>query len=115
MVGSILVAVLLCLTTMVGLVSLLFLVFRMQVRAYNCVVASDRLKDWELQLERLDPAERDRARATPPAAVLDAMLDLPSRGRRAFFTGWNEAPVQAEGPGPDRSAPTGTDLPGQHS
>jgi hypothetical protein len=108
MIGLILVSFLLCLATMLGVLALLFLVFRMQVRSFNAVVAADRLNDWEVRLAQLEPAEREVARATPPAAVLEAMLDLPSRGLAGFFAGgWGERPLQAKRRSPDAgTAPT---------
>jgi hypothetical protein len=72
----VLASTLLCLATMAGLLFVLSLLVKLQVRSFNSVVAADRLDDWELHLELLEPAERERARAAPPAAVLGAMLDL---------------------------------------
>jgi hypothetical protein len=79
MIVLMLLSTLLCLATMLGLFAFIFLVFRMQVRRFNSVVAGDRLDDWERQLRLLEPVEREQARGAPPAAVLDAMLDLRAR------------------------------------
>jgi hypothetical protein len=103
-----LVSLLLCLATMIGMLMVLSLVVRAQIRRYNATVAAERLDRWEQHLARLEPAERERARSAPPAAVLDALLFLPSRGRSAFFTGWDATPMQGSGPAPeDDRGPTG--------
>jgi hypothetical protein len=75
---------LLCLATLTGVLALLSVLVRRQVRAFNAAVATDRLDAWERHLDALDTGERDRAQATPPAEVLDAMLDLPAWGRRSL-------------------------------
>jgi len=105
---QVLVSLLLCLVTMVGMIVLLGLVVRAQVRRFNATVAAERLDRWEQHLERLEPAERERARSAPPAAVLDALMYLPSRGGSAFFTGWDATPMHGTAPAPkDDRGPTG--------
>jgi hypothetical protein len=64
--------------------------FRAQVRHYERAVATDLLDDWKLQLELLDPQERERALHAPPANVVAAMAALPSRGLRGD---WNVLPA----------------------
>jgi len=104
-----LVSVLLCLATMVGVLMLLGLVVRAQVRRFNATVAAERLDRWEQHLARLEPAEREQARTAPPAAVLDALMYLPSKGRSAFFTGWDATPMHGAEPAPkDDRGPAGS-------
>jgi hypothetical protein len=61
---------------------LLFMVYRLQLRRYHRVIATDLLNDWHLQLELLDAQTREQARLSPPPNVLAAMALLPSRGLR---------------------------------
>ncbi len=95
---QILVSGLLSLSTMAAAVTLLAVVVRRQVRTFNTVVATERLDAWDRQLELLDAADRAQARQNPPAAVLDAMLDLPAKGPGAMFSDWAGEPLQAEKP-----------------
>jgi hypothetical protein len=43
-------------------------------------MADDVLKDWAMQLELLDPEEREHARLTPPPHVVEAMVNLVPKG-----------------------------------
>ena len=72
-----------------GGLGLLAALFRAQVRRYNRAVATDLLDDWKARLELLDPA--DRARMSPPADVLAAMVTLPAPGLRGD---WNQRPAR---------------------
>jgi hypothetical protein len=72
-----------------GGLGLLAALFRMQVRRYNRAVATDLLDDWTARLDLLAPA--DRARMSPPANVLAAMVTLPSPGLRAE---WDQRPAR---------------------
>jgi hypothetical protein len=70
-----------CVTT--GLLALMRWVFGVQARRFNDRVARDFLADWQGRLELLDPAERERVMAAPPANVLEAMTMVePSRAWR---------------------------------
>ena len=70
-----------CVTT--GLLALMRWVFGVQARRFNDRVARDFLADWQGRLDLLDPAERERLMAVPPANVLEAMtLVEPGRSWR---------------------------------
>ena len=70
MVREILAAVGSSVAVFAGGLGLLAALFRVQVRRYNRVVATDLLDDWTARLELLDPAERERV--SPPANVVAA-------------------------------------------
>ena len=76
-------AVLLCVAVFAATLLLLTAIFRMHVRRYDRLVATDLLDDWQMRLLLLDPASRERARLSPPPNVVAAMVALPAAGRRA--------------------------------
>jgi hypothetical protein len=82
--------VLLTLAVFAGVLMVLAVVFRAQVRWYNRTVATDLLDDWWSQLELLSEEDRKRALADPPPNVVAAMVGLPSRGLRS---GWTDRPM----------------------
>jgi hypothetical protein len=82
--------VLLSLAAFAGALTLLTVIYRVQVRWYNRTVATDLLNDWQAQLELLSEDDRRRALMAPPANVVAAMAALPSRGLRS---GWDKTPL----------------------
>ena len=54
--------------------------FRLSINRFNSVAAKDVLAAWDAQLAKLSADDRERLRAQPPVAVLEAVVALPSRG-----------------------------------
>jgi hypothetical protein len=92
MVKDVVMAVVMSIGVFAGVLALLAVLFRAQVRRYDRVVATDLLDDWRMQVELLDPGERERALQAPPPNVVAAMASLPSSG---LSGGWNEGPVSS--------------------
>ena len=58
--------------------------FRLSIQRFNSVVAKDVLAAWDAELATLSADDRQRLRAQPPVAVLDALVELPSPRARRF-------------------------------
>ena len=52
--------------------------FRLSINRFNSVAAKDVLAAWDAKLAKLSPDDRERLRVQPPAAVLEALVALPS-------------------------------------
>ena len=52
--------------------------FRLSIHRFNSVAAKDVLAAWDAELAKLSADDRERLRAQPPVAVLDALVELPS-------------------------------------
>lgn len=92
MVWDVLMAVLMCASAFAGALLLLAVLFRLQMRRYNRVVATELLDDWNLQLQLLDSESRQRALLSPPANVVAAMASLPAAG---LLAGWDDGPLSS--------------------
>ncbi len=77
-------AVVVSIAVVVGLCWALYGWFRLSLHRFNSVVAKDVLAAWDAQLAKLSADERERLRAQPPVAVLDALVELPSPRARRF-------------------------------
>ena len=58
--------------------------FRLSIHRFNGVAAKDVLAAWDAKLEQVSADDRDRLRAQPPVAVLEALVALPSPRARRF-------------------------------
>jgi hypothetical protein len=72
------VAVVASIAVLAGLCGALYGWFRLSINRFNGVVAKDVLAVWDAKLAKLSADDRDRLRAQPPAAVLEALVALPS-------------------------------------
>src|ERR1700754_3750409 len=52
--------------------------FTLSIGRFNRVAAKDVLAAWDAKLAKLPADDRERLRAQPPAAVLEALVGLPS-------------------------------------
>jgi hypothetical protein len=77
-------AVVVSIVVVVGLGWALYGWFRLSLHRFNSVAAKDVLAAWDAQLAKLSADERERLRAQPPVAVLDALVELPSPRERRF-------------------------------
>ena len=58
--------------------------FTLSFDRFNSVAANDVLAAWDAQLANLSADDRERLRAQPPVAVLDALVALPCPRARRF-------------------------------
>ena len=58
--------------------------FRLSIHRFDTVAAKDVLAAWDAKLAKLSADDRERLRAQPPAAVLEALVALPSPRARRF-------------------------------
>jgi len=58
--------------------------FTLSINRFNSVAAQDVLTAWDARLAKLSADDRERLRAQPPVAVLDALVTLPSPRARRF-------------------------------
>jgi hypothetical protein len=58
--------------------------FRLSIHRFNSVTAKDVLAVWDAKLATLSTDDRERLRAHPPVAVLEALVALPSPRARRF-------------------------------
>jgi hypothetical protein len=58
--------------------------FRLSINRFNGVAAKDVLVAWDAELAKVSADERERLRAQPPVAVLEALVALPSQRSRRF-------------------------------
>ena len=58
--------------------------FKLSIHRFNRMVANDVLAAWDAKLAKLSADDRERLRAQPPVAVLEALVDLPSPRARRF-------------------------------
>jgi hypothetical protein len=58
--------------------------FRLSIHRFNAVAAKDVLAAWDAKLAKLSADDRERLGAQPPAAVLEALVALPSPRARRF-------------------------------
>ena len=58
--------------------------FKLSIHRFNGVAARDVLAVWDAKLAKLSADDRERLRAQPPVAVLEALVDLPSPRARRF-------------------------------
>ena len=58
--------------------------FKLSIHRFNRMVAKDVLAAWDAKLAKLSADDRERLRAQPPVAVLEALVDLPSPRARRF-------------------------------
>jgi len=72
------VAVVASIAVLAGLCGALYGWFRLSINRFDGVVAKDVLAVWDAKLAKLSADDRDRLRAQPPAAVLEALVALPS-------------------------------------
>jgi hypothetical protein len=58
--------------------------FTVSIRRFDGVAAKDVLAAWDAKLAKLSEDDRERLRTQPPAAVLNALVALPSPRARRF-------------------------------
>jgi hypothetical protein len=58
--------------------------FRWSINRFNSVAAKDVLAAWDAKLAKVSADDRERLRAQPPVAVLEALIALPSQRSRRF-------------------------------
>ena len=58
--------------------------FTLSINRFNSVAAKDVLTAWDARLAKLSADDRERLRAQPPVAVLEALVALPSPRARRF-------------------------------
>ena len=58
--------------------------FTLSIHRFEGVAAKDVLAAWDAKLAKLSADERERLRAQPPVAVLNALVALPSPRARRF-------------------------------
>ena len=78
------VAVVASIAVLAGLCWALYGWFRLSINRFDSVVAKDVLAAWDAKLAKLSVDDRERLRAEPPAAVLEALVALPSPRARRF-------------------------------
>ena len=71
-------AVVASIAVLAGLCWALYGWFRLSIHRFDSVVAKDVLAAWDAKLAKLPADDRERLRAQPPAAVLEALVGLPS-------------------------------------
>ncbi len=77
-------AVVASIAVLVGLCWALYGWFRLSIQRFNGVVAKDVLAAWDAKMAKLSVDDRERLRAQPPTAVLEALVALPSARARRF-------------------------------
>ena len=78
------VAVVAAIAVLAGLCWALYGYFRLSIHRFDGLVAKDVLAAWDAQLAKLSVDDRERLRAHPPTAVLEALVALPSARARRF-------------------------------
>ena len=58
--------------------------FTLSINRFNSVAAKDVLAAWDAKLATQSADDRERLRAQPPVAVLEALVALPSQRSRRF-------------------------------
>ena len=58
--------------------------FRLSINRFNSVAAKEVLAAWDANLATQSADDRERLRAQPPVAVLEALVALPSQRSRRF-------------------------------
>ncbi len=72
------VAVVASIAVVAGLCWALYGWFRLSIHRFDSVAAKDVLAAWDAKLDQVSADDRERLRAQPPAAVLEALVALPS-------------------------------------
>jgi hypothetical protein len=78
------VAVVASIAVLAGLCWALYGYFRLSIHRFDGLVAKDVLDAWDAELAKLSVDHRERLRAQPPIAVLEALAALPSARARRF-------------------------------